>query len=223
MVFHPQSDKKRRVGREALKEISRKLDRLTAEDFGVPQSKGMAEDIIEYTDVFATRNMIICIFKLPAGFQLPMHDHPHMTVFSKVLWGQMEVEAYDRVEGEPKAFGLGERLQQIAGKVSQDPFTVTPKRVKEVWTSSEGVQVTLPNDGNIHQFKAISACCVVDVLAPPYDFKRGRKCTYYDLIESGGTLKAKPVRCPEYYVTRSVPYSGLEPDPTAIQGDDEGV
>ena len=37
--------------------------------------------------------------------------------------------------------------------------------------------------GNIHEFRAISHCVVLDVLSPPYAPAQGRDCTYYQVHE----------------------------------------
>mmetsp|Transcript_45533 Transcript_45533/g.91161 ORF Transcript_45533/g.91161 Transcript_45533/m.91161 type:complete len:109 (-) Transcript_45533:91-417(-) len=87
---------------------------------------------------------------------------------------------------------------------------VQPRRQGEVWGPESGVQVTEPDEGNIHQFTAVTPCCVLDVLAPPYDFGGGRPCTYYQVdSRPDGSFWARPVRCPDSYRTRTVPYTGI--------------
>ncbi|RXH92795.1 hypothetical protein DVH24_042569 [Malus domestica] len=45
-------------------------------------------------------NEQIDVFCFPVGAMLPLHDHPGMTVFSKLLYGSVYVKAYDWIKVE---------------------------------------------------------------------------------------------------------------------------
>ena len=107
---------------------------------------------------------------------MPLHDHPGMTVFTKLLIGSARLEAYDWVC--PHAFpGLGSRShrrQMLAQKV----------RDHGVAAAASGTWVLFPNHGgNMHRFTAAddAHCAFLDVLTPPYyaPMDQIRRCAYY--------------------------------------------
>jgi len=225
VAFDPATAREGNPRRLDLETTAMLLDDLTADDLSVRQHDLSGASSILYTEIVDADKYTICIFTLPAGARLPLHDHPNMVVLSKVLWGQMQVEAFDRARDD-RAESAGERgLFSWLGKQSKaatlEPFPIVKKRGAEVWTCEDGVQLTGPDDCNIHEFTALTPCCVIDVLAPPYDWKRGRRCTYYEVQHSeDGSLWARPIRCPSDFVTENLPYSGLAadlPDPANLR------
>ncbi|XP_027368889.1 plant cysteine oxidase 3 isoform X3 [Abrus precatorius] len=113
----------------------------------------------------------MCIFCFPTSSVIPLHDHPGMTVFSKLLYGSLHVKAYDWVEPpcimESKGPGYAQvRLAKLA--------------VDKVMNSPCETSVLYPkHGGNLHCFTAVTRCAVLDILTPPYREDEGRKCTYY--------------------------------------------
>lgn len=65
--------------------------------------------------------------------------------------------------------------------------------------------------GNIHAFKAMTSCAILDVIAPPYDPENDRDCTYYKPVPRGDSGEVDLIRLkkePEYYVVNGK-YNGL--------------
>lgn len=48
----------------------------------------------QYYSIYESALYTMCIFRLPKGTVLPLHDHPFQTVFSSVISGKLHVKSY---------------------------------------------------------------------------------------------------------------------------------
>ncbi|KAG6745871.1 hypothetical protein POTOM_050381 [Populus tomentosa] len=126
---------------------------------------------ITYVDVYECDSFTMCIFCFPTSSVIPLHDHPSMTVFSKVLYGSLHVKAYDWVEPAcyPKSKEPGYPSVRLA-KLTVDKTLTAPCETSVLYPK---------RGGNLHCFTAVTPCAVLDILTPPYREDVGRKCTYY--------------------------------------------
>lgn len=108
----------------------------------------------------------IALFCLPPSTCIPLHNHPNMMVFSKVLQGTVHSTSYD-----------------ISSSDSEGRVLTGAKATNTLSTGD--CAALAPTVGNIHQFRTAetSGAVILDILAPPYDFLNGRGCTYY--VEKG--------------------------------------
>lgn len=130
---------------------------------------------ISYLPLYECEQFAMGIFCLPTSAEIPLHNHPGMTVLSKVLYGSVHVRAYDWVN-------------PFDEKLNADPSRrrLAKREVDHVLTAPCETSVLYPTTGgNIHAFTALTPCALFDVLAPPYSRASGRKCTYYHNIPKG--------------------------------------
>ncbi|KAK6153511.1 hypothetical protein DH2020_013150 [Rehmannia glutinosa] len=126
---------------------------------------------ITYVDIHEGENFTMCIFCFPTSSVIPLHDHPGMTVLSKVLYGSLHVKAYDWVEPA--------RIRKIEG-TDRSTVRLAKLAVDKVLTAPCSTSVLYPRSGgNLHCFTALTPCAVLDILAPPYNEFDGRRCSYY--------------------------------------------
>ncbi|KFK25749.1 hypothetical protein AALP_AA8G154600 [Arabis alpina] len=165
---------------EKIQQLRDILDDMKPEDVGLaptmpyfrPNNNG-AEDLssppITYLHLHQCEQFSIGIFCLPPSGVIPLHNHPEMTVFSKLLFGTMHIKSYDWVVDAPM----------------RDPKTRLAKlKVDSTFTAPCNASILYPEDGgNMHRFTAQTACAVLDVLGPPYcdpySDPEGRHCTYF--------------------------------------------
>ncbi|RAL50887.1 hypothetical protein DM860_005243 [Cuscuta australis] len=163
-----------------VKRLCRILDEMMPEDVGLSSNlqffnpKGAMEGNprVTNTTIYKGNNFSLCIFFLPSTSVIPLHNHPGMTVFSKLLLGHMHIKAYDWADVPSAALGDS----------NKDGHTVRLARLKanKTFTPQCNTSVLYPTSGgNIHEFRAITPCAVLDVLGPPYSKDDGRDCSYY--------------------------------------------
>ncbi|OMO67886.1 hypothetical protein CCACVL1_20242 [Corchorus capsularis] len=153
------------------------LDEMKPEDVGLSRDlqffkatsavKGTPR--VTYTTIYQCDEFSLCIFFLPATAVIPLHNHPGMTVFSKLLLGNMHIKSYDWVD-------------PVNSKDSMPPSQLRLARLKadSIFMAPCDTSVLYPTTGgNIHQFTAITPCAVLDIIGPPYSKDDGRDCSYY--------------------------------------------
>jgi hypothetical protein len=117
--------------------------------------RGIPAEQIEAGDAAAHAT----IFPLRRGAVLPLHDHPAMTVASKVLAGRLRIESFewaDRAAGVARDLGA-----------------------REIDDDAEPL-VFGPEPGRLHRITALTDCAFIDVFAPYYD--QARPCRYYRIV-----------------------------------------
>lgn len=114
----------------------------------------------------------ITVFFLPPGAAMPLHNHPGLTVFSKLLVGSARVVAYDWVRPLVcSGSGSAGSTMMLAEKVLDQEFTV-----------ASGAWVLFPDSGgNMHRFVAgeDGPCAFLDVITPSYSPEKQGLCAFY--------------------------------------------
>lgn len=193
-----------------------------------PPAKSLSseQNVIHSQIVYECADFELCIFLFPAGTRLPLHDHPGMTVLTKVLYGTLSMRSFDweqplepsdlaamtaeqqRQERERKAHGT--RSEAVPGHALPRP-RVACRRADTVLTPEAPTFCLRPDFANIHSFEAQSACAVLDLIMPPYDDGAGRACHYFTVAdESDGIRPLLAVAEPEpgSLTIRGLPYLG---------------
>ncbi|HEV7671235.1 MAG TPA: hypothetical protein VGS22_22180 [Thermoanaerobaculia bacterium] len=119
------------------------------------------------------------LFLVPAGRELPLHDHPEMTVLLRVLAGRLEISSFDWIPGRP-GFARARPARRLS--------------------PGDRCDVLGPRDGNLHHLRALEDTAFVDLFSPYYDEAAGRPCSYFRQdgeVEIDGERCVRMVEAPE--------------------------
>ncbi|KZV26786.1 2-aminoethanethiol dioxygenase-like [Dorcoceras hygrometricum] len=162
-----------------VKKLARILDCMKPEDVGLREDLEFfkaknplqGNTRVTYATIHRCQNFSLCVFFLPATAVIPLHNHPEMTVFSKLLLGTMAIKAYDWVD----PFN-----SYTASSSSKSSRRLAKLKANATFTAPCHTSVLYPTSGgNIHECRAITPCAFLDVLGPPYSRDDGRDCSYY--------------------------------------------
>lgn len=180
------------------------MERVSLEDLGLSLMDIKSCTHSQCATLVETSKFDIAIFMLPQGKLLPVHDHPHMTVLSKVIIGELQVKSFTPIQRAT--------YHDYSSSITSVP---TPAKLEMdcIKTVNDPAWLLSPSHGNYHEFKALTPCLIFDVLMPPYIYP-DRSCTYYSVSrdEASGSFNLAPTTLSaSVELPYSVPYKGFVP------------
>ncbi|KAJ3260015.1 hypothetical protein HK103_001525 [Boothiomyces macroporosus] len=157
--------------------ILRLLSKITPEMLKIPKQLEYHE--CECYTLYHEPTFTMSFFLMRKGHFMPLHDHPNMTVFFKLIKGEMLVNSYEVISNDPI----------IAKKISR---VITPKSLYS------GLKLDSQKN-NLHSFYCISDEAIfMDIIGPPYN-ETDRTCTYYQEVGEQSFQGSQTNLLPEEY------------------------
>ena len=165
-----------------VEDVKNALGFIDAAALGVEKHQFDLEDgNTTFVEVGASKSVTLAVFTLAEGASLPLHNHPGMFVFTKVLWGELGVRSYDLMD-------------------DQDRPNYQATRNPDFTVSSGDSIVLTPKLKNVHEFSAVHGpVALFDIVCPPYN--ENRPCSYLrpasDDVAVGESVELESIPTPE--------------------------
>jgi hypothetical protein len=121
----------------------------------------------------------LVLFFIKKGTQMPLHDHPNMSVFFKLMFGKLSYHSYDKVD---KKFQYNQFSNDEYTEILESHTQVEAKKSSKKVLDSNNLLVVRPSCGNMHQFLAEEDSCFFDICLPNYTTDSLRRITYFNEI-----------------------------------------
>uniref|UniRef100_A0AAV1UN04 Cysteine dioxygenase n=1 Tax=Peronospora matthiolae TaxID=2874970 RepID=A0AAV1UN04_9STRA len=167
---------------------------LRADHFGIhvptPQIARTMNDV-HYWKLWESDYIDIGIFFMPPNSTIPLHNHPGMSVVTRVLYGIATVTSYDILsDAEVQMLEAGSEVVYEDATFSSD--AVNPEAGSVSWArisreghfGPESTTWLDPRRFNLHNIQASSdiGCAMLDIMVPPYD-NANRDCHHFKILE----------------------------------------
>jgi PCO_ADO len=129
----------------ALPALADLVSTLQPSDFGLREADYAKLRRSLYITVLETKAFDLAVIIMPQGCKLDIHDHPHMHVVSKLLFGEAKLQSFDWVDAAVTASAdTGScRKAKLIGGSSTTLTSRTP-----AWTLT-------PNESNMHEVRLL--------------------------------------------------------------------
>lgn len=126
----------------------------------------------------------LVLFFIRKGTVMPLHDHPNMSVYFKLLFGKLNYTMYDKVE---EKFKYNKFSNDEYEELLQTKKQIVAKKSGEKAITKDQILLVRPSLGNLHKFVAEEDSCFFDICLPNYTSSSQRKITYFnELAETPG-------------------------------------
>ena len=124
----------------------------------------------------------LVLFFIKKGTVMPLHDHPNMSVFFRLVFGNLSYRSYDKIDEKYRYndFVEDEYLEAI-----EEKKRIQAKRSKLMNLQTDDILFVRPSENNMHEFVAKENSCFFDICLPNYTpVNHSRRITYFkELIQ----------------------------------------
>lgn len=201
--------------------IIQKMDSIRIEDLGISGTDSATDkyhfqEKLNRVVIDGNEDYRLVLFFIKKGTRMPLHDHPNMSVYFKLMFGNLNMTLYDKLDDK---FKYNNFSNDEYAEILETKTQVEAKKTKNFNLTDNNVILVRPSIGNMHTFVAEEDSCFFDICLPNYTPDTKRKITYFKEvqdIEQMSDTRTKTLI--EYYTTPPVLPVGFDIKELEFQG-----
>lgn len=113
----------------------------------------------------ASEDYRLVLFFIKKGTTMPLHDHPNMSVFFRLVFGQLNYHGYDKLD---EKFKYNNFSADEYKEILETKKTIKAKRTRQMTIKEGSMLYVRPSVNNLHTFTAAENSCFFDICLPNY-------------------------------------------------------
>ena len=119
----------------------------------------------------------LVLFFIKKGTRMPLHDHPNMSVFFRLVFGQLKYRAYDKLDSK---FQYNDFVEDEYEELLHSKKRILARKSRLMTLREDDLLFVRPSRNNMHEFVAEENSCFFDICLPNYTpANSSRRITYF--------------------------------------------
>lgn len=142
----------------------------------------------------------LVLFFIKEGTRMPLHDHPNMSVFFRLISGELNYQSYDKVD---EKFKYNDFVEDEYQEILSSKTRIKAKKSRLMKLKQDDLLFVRPSTNNMHEFVAAKNSIFFDICLPNYTpNNHSRRITYFkEVNKNPATLIKGGLTELEYYTT----------------------
>ena len=178
-------------------QLAKRMGSLTPEQMGIQcegdcpyHFKGNLNRVT--VDGLDSEDYRLVLFFIKKGTKMPLHDHPNMSVFFRMVFGKLSYRSYDKVE---EKFKYNDFVDDEYQEILDNKTRILAKKTKLMTLKTDDLLFVRPSQNNMHEFVAEENSCFFDICLPNYTPENhSRRITYFKEINEQADCVHKGLR-----------------------------
>ena len=166
------------------------MNKMTLSQIGVegPNDPYHFQKELNRITIEGSEDYRLVLFFIKKGARMPLHDHPNMSVFFRMMFGKLNYRSYDKIDDKFKynQFSMDEYQELLSEKKR-----IAARLVNKTILSGPQFLMVRPSRNNLHEFVAEENTCFFDICLPNYTADSLRRITYFKEITDFGEVNSK--------------------------------
>ena len=137
------------------------------------------QDRLNKVTIEGNEDYRLVLFFIKKGTVMPIHDHPNMSVYFKLMFGKLNYSTFDKID---EKYRYNQLSEDEYAELLETKAKIPAKKSAPKLLENNNLLLVRPSCGNVHKFVAEEDSCFFDICLPNYTSDSLRRITYFNEV-----------------------------------------